>query len=141
MADPLGMLASCLAVAGLALKVTKLLDDMIDRWNKAELNLVSLQTQVRVFGAALNELADWMRREYLTSNVSSTFANNLALSVEGCMRFLLALNHEVEIISSHGGSRMTAGDKAMLLWNDKRIKELKEHLSCQTEGLMLLLQW
>lgn len=141
MGDPLSMMASCLAVAGLGVKVTKILDTLMNQWQDSELILVSLQTQVGSFCASLKELSDWMEDEFLESTSSNNlnFTGNLARCGEGCMRFLLALKIELDIICE-GNNRLRWRDKATL-WNRGRIKELQEHLSCQTQGLILLLNW
>jgi hypothetical protein len=58
------MLASSVAVAGLATKVAKSLDDLAGRWQNAELSLQSLKTTIASFNASLNSLSRWIEIEY-----------------------------------------------------------------------------
>jgi len=142
MADPLSMLASCLAIAELGLKVAKVLDTIFSQWDSADDVIVGLRIKIKSFCASLEMLSDWMAKEYLTSPSSGnlSFVRNLALSGEGCMRFLLKLKGELDIICQ-GSDKMRWRDKLMLLWNQSRVKEVEGHLNSQTLGLMLLLTW
>ncbi|TAQ85657.1 hypothetical protein B7494_g6023 [Chlorociboria aeruginascens] len=141
MADPVGMLASCVAVAGLAIRVVKTLDDLISRWDAAHLSLESLKSVVVTFTNSLKMLSLWMEREYLNSGAATdlTFVRNLALSCEGCMRFLLALKIELELVAPNPG-RFSWRRKTAILWNENRIRDLRDHLMAQNQGLLLLLE-
>jgi hypothetical protein len=142
MADPLSMLASSVAVAGLATKVAKSLDDLAGRWQNAELSLQSLKTTIASFNASLNSLSRWIEIEYQTSGACTDFAfvQNLAVSMEGFARFLLALQIELDLIGHNSGT-LPWKKKAAVLWNENRIKDLRDHLMCQNQGLLLLLAW
>jgi hypothetical protein len=142
MPDPLSMLASCLAVAGLGVKVAKILDNLFHQWDDAEENIIGLRIKIQSFCASLEMLYDWMAEQYLTSPSSSntSFVKNLALSGEGCMRILLALKAELNIVC-FVRDKLRRRDKLLLLWNQSRIKELEGYLNSQTLGLMLLLAW
>jgi len=145
MADPVGMLASCVAVAGLALRVVKTLDDLMARWDAAHLSLESLKSTVTTFTNSLNMLSLWMEKEYYNSGAATdlTFVRNLAISCEGCMRFLLVLKTELDLIAPKPGifGPLSWGRKAAIMWNENRIKDLQGHLMAQNQGLLLLLEW
>ena len=139
MTDPLSLVASCIAVAGLAAKVAKQLDDISTRWKNADSSLYSYQSQCSVLSASLDELAEWIKYQNYHVQPSTNFTRNLALSVEGCLRFLLSLKKELQVVGD-SSSPLTTIDKLVLLWNETKIKDLQSHLNCQITGLMFLLQ-
>lgn len=141
MADPLGMMASIVAVAGLGVKVAKILDSIFQQWDDSEEIIQGLRTRIQTFCASLSMLSTWMAEEYSESPSSNRdFVKNLALAGEGCMRLLLKLNLELDIVCE-GSDKLQWREKLQLMWNQSRINELEGHLNSQTLGLLLLLQW
>jgi hypothetical protein len=100
MADALGMIASIVAVAGLGVKVAKILDSLFQQWDDSEEIILGLRTRIQTFCASLSMLSTWMAEEYCESPSSSNrdFVKNLALAGEGCMRLLLKLKLELDIV-------------------------------------------
>ncbi len=138
------MFASCLAVSGLAVTVAKTVDDFMFRWENAEDSAFSLLANVKTFCASLTMLSQWMQTEFINSGASSdwNFVKDLAFSTEGCLRFLMALKVELNDIGYKPQTgRFTTKPKLKVLWAESRIRILRDHLSFQTEGLMLLLKW
>jgi hypothetical protein len=107
-------------MADLAVKVARSVDDLTSQWENAELSVVLLKTQVTIFSAHLSTLSKWMEMEFLESSASSglNFVRNQALSGEGCLRFLLALKLELDVID-HKSGKMRWRQKLRLLWNEE----------------------
>ena len=125
------VLASCVAVAGLGIKVVKVLDDLMSRWDVAHLSLI-LKSTVETFTNSLQMLRVWMDEKYLESGAATdlTFVRCLAVSCEGCMRFLLALKFELESIAPKPWKLgpLSWRKKTAIMWNENRIKDLRDHL-------------
>lgn len=143
MADPLSMFAGSIAVAGLATGVLKSLDDLIGRWDNAEFSLESFRLLVYNFSVALKILSDWMKEEIQNVNALTDldFVQSLANSCYGCLRVLLELKVELDLIGQTPKNNLPWKKKVILLWNENRIKEFISHLTCQYQGLSLLLAW
>ena len=138
MAEPLGLLASCITVAGLGLRVAHTTENWIARWHDADNRFRSLNLQCQALSTYLNELAEWMKAEYLQSSASKTFVRSLALSVSGCMRILLTLKDELESLEI-GPGPMRKHKRAWMLFQNSRLTEVQQHLDSQTSGLRTIL--
>lgn len=137
MADPLSVTASCIAVTGLGLKVIHQIDNLIAQWHDADLAIHSLRSQCMSFSASLEELSEWLEKEYHPIRASSKFVTNLARSVEDSRLLLSALAIELQSLEHCTRSRHR---KALLLWNHDRIKERQDQLQYQMTALTLLLR-
>lgn len=137
--DPLGLIASVITVSALGVKVVHVFDRLLVRWDDVEVSSRALQAQCQTFSSSLTLLTQFVKEQGVQSPTSTPFFQSLALSVEGCATFLLALSSELWLCRSIAKPN-SKRQKALFLWNGSKIRELQVQLNHQTQGLALLLQ-
>src|SRR5271170_3965205 len=146
--ETIGGFSACIAIAGLATKVAKSLQNLIDDLVTAEKRLQLLRSQVRAFSISINNIVQAAQTSGATSSTLDAFSRDLLDAAAGGVDIIKELETEIieirsNAIRSPNGkvvSRASLMDRLEFKWNEDRINKWRAELHAQCLSLLMLIQ-
>lgn len=131
MADPItatGALASCIAIAGLIVTTTKVLETIIRAWEDAPQTFFEVSDSFYRLIDVLVNVEEGVRHGRKSGRLPAKFEGQIVRLLDSCKPLINDLNKELALIQTSKERllkpELSASQKAQVVWDDRRLKEL-----------------
>lgn len=140
MADPLtviGAVASTVQILDVLAKAASALETLRVQWNSSDIALLTLESQLGAFRAALTKIQAWLDSGIEAAHHQLTIDLNSTLN---CCKLLATQVHgQINNLQKAPGGSLLPTSKARFLFKRSGINELQNMIDRQTTTLTLLL--
>jgi hypothetical protein len=131
MADPIsatGALASCIAIAGLMVTTTKVLETIIQAWEDAPQTFFEVSDSFYRLLDVLVNVEEGLGNGRKSGRLPVKFERQIARLLDGCKPLISDLNNELALIQTSEERllkpKLSVTQKAQVVWDDRRLKKL-----------------
>lgn len=137
----IGLVATCTSLLASVVKTTSALNSLRDRFQTAELVILSLITQLSTLEASTSELRNVLDSQAATINQRENLLKALGESLEATARVISYIWDEVSDAASvvDRGGRLGRWVRTKHVFNESSLAPMKEVLRDQIQAIQLLL--
>jgi hypothetical protein len=140
----LGLVGSCGSIIDLAAKSIKALSELHSRFQRADLSISLLISQLTTLKAALQQIERWISTELASETQHYQLIIDLDASLSACKLLTSFMDQHITKLAWDDDNKLEFESRVRVVLEDKATKDILTHLGSQTSALNLLItafQW
>ncbi|MCJ1402596.1 hypothetical protein MMC11_005816 [Xylographa trunciseda] len=126
-------------IAGLIGKTIKVLRELHNRWNTADITILNLIVQLTSLKAALNKISEWISSDLVDEPQHHQLLLDLEDSLTCCRILINSMDDQVSNLDWTTVNTLDIGSRIRVVFENKTSKDFQKYIKRQTSALTLLL--